>query len=78
MLGYNAIEATKASSEEEKSDGDSEKLNSSLSMSARHLPPVYVDIQEEIEYSMLEINKHSKEELFHFLINSISYLTYLL
>lgn len=46
--------STKASSnsEEDKSDGGSEKLNNSLIMSSRHLPPVYVDIQEEIERNM--------------------------
>ena len=59
MLGYTSPEgtqvndragllppSTKASSnsEEEKSDGGSDKLNNSLRMSARDLPPVYVDI----------------------------------
>ena len=53
--------STKASSE------DSGDLNSSgvsggggLQMSARVLPPVYVDIQEEIEANLEEINKLSK------------------
>lgn len=70
MLGYTSPEntqvhdqagllpPTRASStfEEDKSDGDSDKFNSSLTMSARHLPPVYIDIQEEIERSMTKIN----------------------
>ncbi len=53
--------STKASSE------DSGDLNVSggggsgtMQMSARHLPPVYVDIQEEIEANLEEISKLSK------------------
>ena len=75
MLGYTSPEntqvhdqagllpPTRASStfEEDKSDGDSDKFNSSLTMSARHLPPVYIDIQEEIERSMTKINSQSKQ-----------------
>ena len=55
--------STKASSE------DSGDLNSSgvssggLQMSARVLPPVYVDIQEEIESNLEEIGKLSKYSL---------------
>ena len=55
--------STKASSE------DSGDLNSSgvsgggLQMSARVLPPIYVDIQEEIEANLDEINKLSKSSL---------------
>ena len=74
MLGYTSPEgtqndragllptSTKASSnsEEEKSDSGSDKLNSSFRMSARDLPPVYVDIQEEIESSLRSINGQSK------------------
>ena len=33
-------------------------------MSARHLPPVYVDIQEEIEQNLDEIKTESKETFF--------------
>jgi len=29
-------------------------------MSARHLPPVYVDIQEEIETNLDEVNRQMK------------------
>ena len=54
--------STKASSnsEEDKSDS-SETLNSSLNLSSRNLPPVYVDIQEEIEHNLTQIKAQSKE-----------------
>ena len=42
--------STKTSSnEDENSESGSEKMNNSLSLSSRNLPPVYVDIQEEVE-----------------------------
>ena len=71
MLGYTSPEGsltndragllptstkTSTTSEEDKSDSGSEKLNNSLGMSARNLPPVYVDIQEEIEQNLTQIN----------------------
>ena len=55
-------QSTKASSVDDSdskgSDG-STSLNSSGSaqMSARHLPPIYVDIQEEIETNLDEIGR---------------------
>ena len=52
--------STKASSEEENSEGGGLHGTSSIQMSARHLPPVYVDIQEEIETNLEEINKQSR------------------
>ena len=50
--------STKASSEEENNESGLQGA-SSIQMSARHLPPVYVDIQEEIESNLDEINKQS-------------------
>ena len=57
MLGYTSPEGsaytkTSTTSEEDKSDSGSEHLNNSMGMSARNLPPVYVDIQEEIEQNL--------------------------
>ena len=52
--------STKASSEEENSSEGGLHGASSIQMSARHLPPVYVDIQEEIESNLDEINKQSR------------------
>ena len=51
--------STKASLEDP--DSSNEKNNGgTLAISARHLPPVYVDIQEEIESNLEEINRQSK------------------
>ena len=77
MLGYTSPESTldindragllptstktSTTSEEEKSENGSETLNSSLTLSARNLPPVYVDIQEEIEHNLTQIKAQSKE-----------------
>ena len=49
--------STKASSEEENSSEGGIQGATSIQMSSRHLPPVYVDIQEEIESNLDEINK---------------------
>ena len=51
--------STKASSEEENSSEGGIQGATSIQMSSRHLPPVYVDIQEEIESNLDEINKQS-------------------
>ena len=48
--------STKASSEDQDSSNE-KNTNGSLAISARHLPPVYVDIQEEIEANLEEIHK---------------------
>ena len=55
--------STRASSNSETdSNGDSSSVGktSGLALSARHLPPVYVDIQEEIEANLDEIASLSK------------------
>ena len=41
--------STKTSTEDENSENGSDTLNTSLNLSSRNLPPVYVDIQEEVE-----------------------------
>jgi len=53
--------STKASSDDSGDLNNSGLTSSgSLQMSARHLPPVYVDIQEEIEVNLDEIQRQSK------------------
>ena len=55
--------STKASSDDDRDssgDGSGNVTSGSLQLSSRHLPPVYVDIQEEIEHNLDEINKLSK------------------
>ena len=54
--------STKASSNsEDDNDPNQSQLSSGNNMmSSRHLPPVYVDIQEEIEQSLEEIKSESK------------------
>ena len=58
--------STKASSEDPDSSNESKKVTGNLAISARHLPPVYVDIQEEIESNLDEINKQSKYQTLNF------------
>lgn len=51
--------STKASSGEDSGESASSLGTNSIALSSRHLPPVYVDIQEEIELNLDEINKQS-------------------
>ena len=53
--------STKTSSnEDENSESGSEKMNNSFSLSSRNLPPVYVDIQEEVEQNLTQIDSKGK------------------
>ena len=52
--------STKTSTEDENSENGSEKLNNSFSLSSRNLPPIYVDIQEEVEQNLTQIDSKGK------------------
>lgn len=57
--------STKASSDDDRDSNDLSNSSSitgsgSIHLSARHLPPVYVDIQEEIENNIDEIKRQSE------------------
>ena len=52
--------STKTSTEDENSESGSEKMNNSFSLSSRNLPPVYVDIQEEVEQNLTQIDSKGK------------------
>ncbi len=62
--------STKASSEDDNGNdlnNSGQQLTSSgtIELSGRHLPPEYVDIQEEIDQNLEEINTQSKSSRIH-------------
>ena len=58
--GHLLPSSTKASSDEDSGDSNNLSSISGPNIGSRHLPPVYIDIQEEIEHNLDEINNKMK------------------